>query len=230
MTIASRSIGVMNIQWEGEEREFVENELFLVATEYIALVLANLQLRDELTHQATRDPLTNLYNRRYMEEAMNREFFRCSRKGYPISILFIDIDNFKEINDRYGHEAGDFVLKTMANRIVQGIRREDIACRIGGEEFVVILPETTIEAAASRAENLCQKLNLTGLTYGGEALGEITVSIGVSTWPDHGSDPQVCLSSADAALYCAKGKGKNRVEVASFPDSGYVTESSALEG
>jgi len=214
MMISGRPEGVLNISTEEETINEIEKELVTIVVEYISLALGNLRLQDELMHQATRDALTNLFNRRYMEESLNREFYRCQRKGFPISLLVIDIDFFKLVNDRYGHDAGDFILKKFAGQILDSIRKEDIACRYGGEEFVVILPETPLETAMKRAEKLRKNINISSIEYRGEIITDVTASIGVATWPLHGEDPHACLKAADIALYQAKELGRNRVEVA----------------
>ncbi|MCX7982239.1 MAG: diguanylate cyclase [Syntrophales bacterium] len=216
MMISGRPEGVVSLRVEeGENKEHIEKGLLIIAIEYISLAFGNLQLQDQLMHQATRDALTNLYNRRYMEESLNREFYRCQRKGLPLSLIIIDIDFFKTINDRYGHDAGDFVLKKFSSYILQSIRKEDIACRYGGEEFVVILPETPLEAAVVRAEQMRKKIMISSLEYRGEIITDITASMGIATWPQHGDDPLACLKAADLALYRAKEEGRNRVVVAS---------------
>ncbi|HOL60193.1 MAG TPA: diguanylate cyclase [Syntrophales bacterium] len=215
MMVSGRPEGVLSLRLEPTEvSESIEKELLTIATEYISLAIGNLQLQDQLMLQATRDPLTNLFNRRYMEESLNREFFRCQRKGLPISLILIDIDFFKLVNDRYGHDAGDFVLKTFAGYLLKSIRKEDIACRYGGEEFVVILPETPLEAAMVRAEHLRKNVMISSIEYRGEIITDITVSMGIATWPLHGEDPISCLKAADLALYRAKEEGRNRVVVA----------------
>ena len=135
-----------------------QQRLGITVAGQIALSLASLRLRETLRDQSIRDPLTGLFNRRFMQEALERETLRARRKGHPISLLFLDIDHFKRFNDTFGHDAGDFVLQSFADLLRNFLRGDDVACRFGGEEFAVILPESLAANAALRADALAVEL------------------------------------------------------------------------
>jgi diguanylate cyclase (GGDEF)-like protein len=169
-------------------------------------------LQMTLAEQAMRDPLTGLYNRRYMEESLKKEFARAERKDYPISLVMLDIDHFKKLNDTYSHAAGDQVLQVLGNILGSHVRVDDYAIRYGGEEFLIIFPQTPYARAVIRANQLRELIEKIEVKYNG-AVMKITVSAGVAGFPDHGATPEMVLSSADIALYKAKTNGRNRVEV-----------------
>lgn len=176
--------------------------------------LANLKLRDALRMLALRDGLTGLYNRRYLEEALQRELSRATRSAKPFSLIMIDIDHFKRFNDKFGHDAGDFVLSTFARAIAGGIRSSDVACRYGGEELAIILPEAGAEGAAGRAEALRAAIRATVLSHRGQSLPGATASFGVASYPAHAANIEDLMKAADKALYLAKESGRDRVCVA----------------
>jgi len=155
--------------------------------EHLALAVANLNLRETLRLQSIRDPLTDLYNRRYMEESLQPELRRAARKKLPLTVMMIDVDHFKKFNDSFGHEAGDTLLTQLAQLFGSQLRAEDIACRYGGEEFALILPEAVIESAQERAEQLRQSVSHAQIEYRGQVLEHVSVSIGVSCYPQHGT-------------------------------------------
>ena len=179
--------------------------------EHVALALANLKLRDTLRMQAIRDPLTGLFNRRHMEESFERELSRAARSRLPISVIMVDIDHFKRFNDTFGHAAADVVLRETCTLLRTQIRADDIACRFGGEELVVILPEASREQAVERAEGLRTAISAQQVHYRGAALGGITASFGVASYPEDGSNVESLLRAADEGLYVAKRLGRNRV-------------------
>lgn len=185
-------------------------QLAITVAETVALSVANIRLRETLRRQSIRDPLTGLFNRRYLQEALESEVRRATRKQGSIAVLMIDVDYFKQFNDTHGHAAGDAVLRAVGRFLAESVRGGDVACRWGGEEFVVMMPEAEIESAAARAEELRQAIEELGATYAGGALGGITVSIGIAAFPRHGSGEEV-LQAADEALYRAKSEGRNRV-------------------
>lgn len=170
-----------------------------------------IESRDDLRGQTLRDPLTNLYNRRYMEESLDREIRRSQRNGTPLGIIMIDIDHFKDVNDALGHETGDVVLMHMAEFLQSHVRGGDIACRYGGEEFLLILPDAPLKATRKRAEALWEALRELKIEHEGKALALPTMSFGVAVLPDHGETRGAVLRAADAALYRAKSSGRNRV-------------------
>jgi diguanylate cyclase (GGDEF)-like protein/PAS domain S-box-containing protein len=186
-------------------------------TDRVGPALANLKLRDALRELALRDGLTGLYNRRYLDDVLNRELHRAERSGKPVSIVMIDIDHFKQFNDKYGHDAGDFVLSAVARAIMKCIRPSDIACRYGGEELAVVLSEADGECAVERAEKLRLAIRDTNLTHLGQTLPAPTASFGVAVYPANGTTPTDLLKAADQALYRAKKEGRDRVCAATEP-------------
>ncbi len=182
--------------------------------ELASIRIAGLNLRTILEHQSIRDSLTNLFNRRFMEIALDRELRRAVRHQKPLAVLMLDIDHFKQLNDTYGHEAGDVVLREVAGVMRQAVRSEDTVCRYGGEEFVAILPELGIEDALSRAESIRHMVSELRIYHRGEALREVTISIGVAVYPNNGDSLDQLLSLSDRALYEAKHLGRNRVVLA----------------
>jgi diguanylate cyclase (GGDEF)-like protein len=217
------TIGLLNLEFRCDsgsdatkshkEANAEQRRLGLVCAEQISLAIANVKLRDQLRDQSIRDALTGLFNRRYMLETCRREFSRAARAGDSISILSIDVDHFKKYNDNHGHDAGDTVLRAVGNCLENLFRNEDIPCRFGGEEFVVIMPGAGADAALLRAEQLRSKIEDIVVRYLEKNLPRITVSIGLAVFPDAGDNPQAVLKAADQALYRAKEKGRNRVEL-----------------
>lgn len=183
-------------------------------TDRVGPALANLKLRDALRELALRDALTGLYNRRYLDDVLNRELHRAERNNEPVSVVMIDIDHFKHFNDKYGHDAGDFVLSALARAITKSIRPSDIACRYGGEELVVVLAEANLECARARAEEMRLAIRDTNLSHLGQTLPAPTASFGVAVYPANGTTPADLLKAADQALYWAKHEGRDRVCVA----------------
>jgi diguanylate cyclase (GGDEF)-like protein len=173
------------------------------------LTEANLRLYDK----AVRDALTGLYNRRYLEESLEREVSRARRSRVPIGVMMMDIDHFKQCNDTFGHAAGDAVLRAVSNYVMSLTRSEDILCRYGGEEFVLAMVHASPRAVWERAEAL--RLGVQGLEveHDGHRVGPVTLSIGIAMLPDHGGSGQEVLRAADAALYRAKQAGRNRVVI-----------------
>jgi diguanylate cyclase (GGDEF)-like protein/PAS domain S-box-containing protein len=211
------AIGILHFQFtQSEELADSEKSLATTFADQIALSVANLRLREALRNQSIRDPLTGLYNRRYLEEMMERETRRAVRAEHGLGILMLDLDHFKRYNDTYGHDAGDTVLRETASFLVKSVRAEDIVCRFGGEEFVIILPMADLRAAHARAERIRLKIRELSAMHQGESMGVITVSIGVAELPDHGTTAKELVGAADAALYRAKHNGRDRVEVAAL--------------
>lgn len=183
----------------------------------VALALNNLALRERLRRQALHDSLTGLYNRRYLDETLPREIQRAARHQQPIGVIMLDIDRFKRFNDTYGHDAGDELLRTVGTFLQANTRGEDIACRYGGEEFVLILPAATLHEARQRAEQV--RVGVSGLRvlHQGQTLEPISISLGVAAFPDCGLKADGLLRAADMALYQAKAAGRNRVQLAALP-------------
>jgi len=183
----------------------------------LALGLANIQLREILHSQSIHDALTGLFNRRYMTETLEREVHRARRGGRPMAVLMVDVDAFKQQNDIFGHEAGDALLRVLAGLLQHSLRKEDIACRYGGEEFVLVLPDAALDDAARRAEQIREAVKTARVQNGDAMVGPVTVSIGVAAFPEHGPDGAALLRSADTALYVAKRLGRDRVSIATSP-------------
>jgi diguanylate cyclase (GGDEF)-like protein len=186
--------------------------------EQVALALVNVQLRETLHRQSVTDPLTGLFNRRYMDETLKRELYRAQRKLLPLAVLMLDLDRFKCINDRHGHDAGDAVLRAVALQIRERIRESDLACRYGGEEIVIVMTECNLASAFERAEALRNAIADLNINHAGLTLG-ITASLGVAVYPEHGSDAETLLHAADQALYEAKDQGRNRVMTAEITET-----------
>ena len=223
MMAHGEALGVLYIDSGRDEKavakiptaEEMESQLRLarVFAEHVALALANLNLREVLRAQSIRDPLTGLYNRRYMEESLERELRRAMRRKSTLGVMMIDVDHFKRFNDSFGHDAGDALLRELA-RIFKGhFRGEDIVCRYGGEEFTVILPDADLEATQARAEVLRETAKNLIAQYRGQALDRVTLSVGVSAFPVKGTTADLLLRAADVALYRAKEEGRDRVGV-----------------
>jgi diguanylate cyclase (GGDEF)-like protein len=197
-----------------EDRDY-QLEVITQLTERIAdrasLALADIKLRDSLRTQAIEDPLTGLYNRRFMEAAVLREITRARRDNEPIGVVMIDIDRFKKFNDTYGHQAGDEMMREVGRVIRSHVRAGDLACRYGGEEFVIILHKAPGEVSRQRAEQLRSAIGSLHFAQGSERGQRVTVSIGVATFPENGASWEALLKAADEALYAAKQAGRNRV-------------------
>jgi diguanylate cyclase (GGDEF)-like protein len=188
-----------------------ERRLAIAAGEQLAQALANLRLQDTLRTQSIRDPLTGLFNRRYLEVSVERELLRATRRSLSLAVLMIDIDNFKAFNDTHGHEAGDAVLAQFAEVLKRATRIEDIACRHGGEEFVVLLQEADEHLARKSAERIRAKVAEMNVMHRQVQLPRITVSIGLAEFPRDGRTQQDLLRRADTALYLAKKAGRDCV-------------------
>jgi diguanylate cyclase (GGDEF)-like protein/PAS domain S-box-containing protein len=190
-----------------------KERLAMTAAEHIALALSNLNLRETLRSQAIRDPLTNLFNRRYMEESLERELRRVRRKQAPLSVIMLDVDHFKRFNDTFGHDGGDSLLRHLGSMLQSSVRGEDIACRYGGEEFILILPEAPLAVAHQRAEQVREKAKHMRVEHLGQSLEAVTLSLGVASSPEHGATGEAIIHAADTALYRAKHEGRDRVVV-----------------
>jgi len=192
------------------ERKWLENDL-KYANEVLSNQLDEInKLRDELQEQAIRDPLTNAYNRRYLSEFLDREVARAERENKPVTIVIMDMDNFKQFNDTYGHKCGDVILQSITKFLQEHSRRGDVVCRYGGEEFVILMPNVSLEIGYERADMWRQDFSESAIEYDGMKLFA-TFSAGVATFPQHGMTGDVILQAADKALYKSKDAGKNKV-------------------
>lgn len=191
----------------------IDDERALRVGEQLALFLANVRLREQLRNQSIRDPLTDLFNRRYLDETLERELERVRRHGSSLSAIALDIDHFKRFNDAHGHDAGDAVLVGLAAEMQRWLRGSDIACRTGGEEFLLVLPDAPLAVARERAERLREAVGDLVISHQGHELPRVTISLGVAAVPDHAHSTEKLLRRADGALYAAKRNGRNRVEI-----------------
>jgi diguanylate cyclase (GGDEF)-like protein len=192
----------------------IQIQLAKAMADTIALALANLKLRVSLHEQSIRDPLTDLFNRRYLEETLEREIHRAARLQRSVAVIMLDIDHFKRYNDTFGHEAGDILLRELGVFLKQQIRGGDIACRYGGEEFILILPEISLDDLRQSAERLRRKVKELHIEYAGRPLEAIALSLGIALYPIHGTTGRAVMHAADEALYEAKHQGRDRVVIA----------------
>ncbi len=179
--------------------------------------LVNLRIRQTLRGVSIRDPLTGLFNRRYLDEALDREIHRAMRANRPLCVIMLDVDHFKLFNDAYGHPAGDALLRSLARMLQSRTRREDVTCRYGGEEFVMIIPETPLVVAHQRAEQLRSEALRLRLHHNGRGHKAVTLSLGVAALPQDGMNARELLASADRHLYIAKQAGRDQVVTAAHP-------------
>ncbi len=185
-------------------------KLAQMCAEQISLAIANVRMRDQLHHQSIRDPLTGLYNRRHFIEQLRLAIDDAKRKTGSVSLISIDVDHFKNFNDNHGHDAGDMVLRAVGSTLEDMCDGDDLACRMGGEEFVALLPLTDCAQAMKTAENLRLAVEAISVRYGEKTLPKISISLGVASFPQHGMMPQDLINTADDALYAAKGAGRNQ--------------------
>lgn len=230
MIAQNQSIGVVHLR-DNEDRAQQEVStwdstvsLAVSLAEHLALALANLNLREALRRQSIRDPLTNLFNRRFLDEYLDRELRRAARSGSPVSVIMLDIDHFKDVNDQLGHAVGDAVLASLGRLLAASLRGGDVACRLGGEEFALVLPDAAADGAASRAEQI---RGAVAQMIVPEAAREIHVSLGVAACPMHAISAKELLQVADTALYQAKNTGRNRVVLAGA-DQGEIANRSEV--
>lgn len=215
LTGQGQSLGVLHLAFDstagmGERHQ----QLARNVADEMELTLANLQLRESLREQSIRDPLTNLYNRRYLQEVLNQELSKAQRASQTLGVAMIDLDHFKQFNDSFGHDAGDDVLRTLAQALAQHVRREDTLSRYGGEEFVVVIPNPTREILLHRAEQWRASVQAIRLFHRGTALPALSISLGLAFYPENGVTADELLRAADLALYRAKDRGRDRVVIA----------------
>ena len=218
ITIGGRKIGVLNVtdKTGGGKYDEVDLSLLDIIGPQVALALERAEWQERATEfqlMSITDPLTGLLNRRYLQERLNEELNRSKRYEYPMSFLMIDIDDFKSYNDRNGHQAGDLALQITARCLKVALRSADVACRYGGEEFCILLPQTPASEALVIAERMRQRVMETDYPHAkAQPLGAVSISIGVSSFSHHIDTAERVIAAADRALYNAKGQGKNRVE------------------
>ncbi|MBL8100072.1 MAG: diguanylate cyclase [Anaerolineales bacterium] len=207
-------LGVLALGREKPNYEFSEEQIQFggLFASLTALIITNSQLRETLKQQSIHDSLTGLFNRRYMEETLIQEISRAVRNGHSLGIIMLDIDHFKNFNDTHGHVNGDSLLSELGKFLKTNIRTEDTACRYGGEEFLLIMPDVSLETVLRRAELLRQ--GVSELQIQADTFANVTISLGIAMYPQHGTTMEFLIRSADKALYQAKQNGRNRVEVA----------------
>ena len=238
LSAGGEALGLLHLEWEptaagagsagGEQAnpaaslpraaQGSTHELTQLFADNISLSFSNIRLRETLHDQSVRDPLTRAFNRRYMEETLDRELPRARRKNGHTALIMLDIDHFKKFNDTFGHAAGDLILTRLTRLLQANVRGEDVVCRLGGEEFLMILPEADGAVAAARAEGIRAEVEAMNIVYEGGYLGTITVSIGAAVFPQNGSARAELIHKADQALYLAKKNGRNRVELFVEPE------------
>ena len=219
LTAQGETLGVLHVESlreraipgpRPEPSETLERQT-TAAGERISLALANLRLREVLRSQSSRDPLTGLFNRRFMEESFERELRRAVRCKQQVALVMLDIDHFKHFNDTFGHQAGDALLRALGNLLKESTRGQDVACRYGGEEFAFVLAGASLDASRKRAELLRGSVKQLNVQYGGQLLGAVSVSMGIAVFPENGDTSESLLKAADDALYRAKEEGRDRI-------------------
>ena len=216
MVAHGNTIGVLYVQCESDEtvqRVNARMDAMRQLIQITALAVATLNLRTKLESQSIRDALTGLFNRHFMQISLEREMMRAHRRKQIMAVLMLDVDHFKRFNDTHGHAAGDAVLKAFAEVFTANIRAEDIACRYGGEEFTIILPDTTVKGACDRAESIVSAIAELKLQIAQQTFDGFSVSIGVAFYPGDGDTSEQLLQRADSALYDAKHNGRNQVSL-----------------
>jgi diguanylate cyclase (GGDEF)-like protein len=201
-----------NLDDSGQNPEKADlRKMAVTLSEYLSLSIANVKLSESLSRQSIQDPQSGLYNRRFMEESLQREILRAGRKQTQIGIIMGDLDHFKKFNDVYGHAAGDKIIVQIGKLFKERFRGSDIACRYGGEEFLIILPETSREDTFKRADALREDIKKMEMVFQGQILGTITMSMGIASYPEKGARIEELLRVADTALYKAKQEGRDKV-------------------
>ena len=207
------TVGLLHIRFDrlaADSAHMTQSAQFAIRCgEHISMAITNVKLRDELHEQSVRDPLTGLFNRRYLVEALRREISAGERRGTGFGLVSFDIDHFKTFNDNNGHDAGDVVLRTFGARIVDCLGDRDVACRLGGEEFAILMPDADLDAAFALGQRLRETTALMTVRYGEAILPKITISAGVTAYPEGGTRPQTLMQLVDKALYAAKESGRD---------------------
>jgi len=216
LTVQSETVGVLSLMENASRKEKYSlglQQLVVTVGETIKLALSNLKLRDELRQQAIHDPLTDLFNRRYLEETLPRDLYQAQRRNAPLSVVMLDLDGFKQFNDSYGHGAGDALLREFGRILRAHLRKSDISCRYGGDEFLLVLPDSSVTDTQDRLEEIRTALKKLQIRYGEQMLGMITLSAGITQTPEHGITASELLQTADKAMYAAKQAGGDRIVV-----------------
>lgn len=214
MVAHGNTLGILFVQCEGDEIvESVNQRIDGVRQllQITGMAVAAQNLRTKLENQSIRDPLTGLFNRHFMQISLERELSRAGRRGQVLAVFMLDVDHFKRFNDTYGHAAGDTALKAISEIFSSRIRTEDIACRYGGEEFTILLPDMNLAGAMERADTIRRSVASVYVPVGKELVGDFSISIGIAFYPEDGETADLLLRRADLALYRAKREGRNQV-------------------
>lgn len=214
LTVQGDFLGLLCLVGTGAisaEQRAGQRNLVLTLAEAIKLSLFNLDLQERLRQQATRDPLTGLFNRRYLEDSLARELHLAWRQHGELGLALLDLDHFKRFNDTFGHDAGDLLLQQVGNVLTTELRQSDIACRYGGEEFVLVFPGSAPADTSRRVEEIRQKIRELSIRHDGRNLGRVTASAGLAWAPEHGRTAAALIAAADDALYAAKREGRDRL-------------------
>jgi diguanylate cyclase (GGDEF)-like protein/PAS domain S-box-containing protein len=214
LTVQGEMLGVFCLAGAPNSKQHVSQlQLAVTVSESVKLSLSNLRLREKLRAEAIHDPLTGLFNRRYLEETLSRELHRAGRGNSPLCLAMLDLDRFKQFNDRFGHDAGDSFLRELGRLVRENLRKSDISCRYGGEEFVLVLPDSSLPDAGQRVEQLRVLIKHLKIRHGDQMIGPLTISAGVVQAEKLSTDPSALMRAADSALYAAKKAGRDRVVV-----------------
>jgi diguanylate cyclase (GGDEF)-like protein len=216
LTVQGETLGVLSLMENASRKEKYPldlQQLVVTVGETIKLSLSNLKLRDELRQQAIHDPLTDLFNRRYLEETLPRDLYQAQRRNTPLSVVMLDLDGFKQFNDSFGHGPGDALLRELGRALREPLRKSDIACRYGGDEFLLVLPDSSTTDTQARLEEIRTSLKRLQIRHGEQVLGMITLSAGIAQTPEHGTTTNELLQAADEAMYAAKQSGGDRIVI-----------------
>ncbi len=214
LTVQGETLGVFCLAGapaNTSDHQISQLQLAVTVSESIKLALSNLRLREKLRAEAIHDPLTGLFNRRYLEETLLRELHRARRRNSPLCVAMLDLDDFKRFNDTNGHDAGDTLLREVGRLMREKLRKSDISCRYGGEEFVIVLPDSSLVDAEQRIEQIRALVKEVQIQHGNELLAAVTLSAGLAQADEHNFDANELLRAADKALYAAKHSGRDRV-------------------
>jgi len=214
LTVQGDTLGVLCLigtQPKQSDAQLSQLHVVLTVGETIKLVLSNLKLRESLRVQANHDPLTGLFNRRYLADSLSRELSLSLRRGATLCVAVLDLDHFKRFNDTFGHDAGDLALREAARVMSMNLRKSDIACRLGGEEFALVLPDSSLADTLQRVEQVCALVKQIEIRHGGHLLGTMTLSAGIAGSPEHATTARELLRAADIALFSAKRAGREQV-------------------
>jgi len=207
--------GILKIESREINGSRHQRGLGFISAEFIALAISNLRLKKRLREMTLIDPLTGLNNRRYLDDALKSEIEKVKRSGSNLGVIMIDLDHFKELNDSRGHDAGDKVLKEVSRTLKKGVRKSDVVCRFGGEEFIILICGGEYREFLNRTESLREAISSLSVVHKGNQIDFVTASFGVASLPEHGVDAESILKAADKALYTAKSSGRNKIVGAS---------------